>query len=113
MLPGSHQGHIGDPNNILPCGKRIEAKIDKSWSVWTTRRPREASLHEVYMWNASRLNETADHRVSLSLHYITVEARQEWIETDFATLVCGEDHFGHFQSEAMPQATRHLDAAAD
>jgi hypothetical protein len=65
------------------------------------------------MWNASRLNETADQRVSLALHYITVEARQEWIETDFATLVCGEDHFGHFQSEAMPQATTHLDVAAE
>ena len=119
MLPGSHQGGIAphrdtwDPNNILTRGQTIDAEIDESRAVWTTLRPGEASLHHVDMWHASKPNETTDRRVGLALRYITPEARQERVETDFATLVRGEDRFGHFQSEAMPQATMHPDAVAE
>jgi hypothetical protein len=44
------------------------------------------------------------------LRCITPEVRQEWVETNFATLVSGEDGFGHFQPEAMLQATMHPNA---
>jgi hypothetical protein len=55
MLLGRHQGGIvphrdtWDSNNILRCGQIIDAKIDKSWAVWMTLRPGEASLDHVDM----------------------------------------------------------------
>lgn len=119
MLPGSHQGGTAphrdtwDPNNILTRGQTIDAEIDESRAVWTTLRAGEASLHHVDMWHASKPNETPRRRVGLALRYITPEARQERVETDFATLVRGEDRFGHFQEEAMPMATMHPDAVAE
>ena len=40
-------------------------------------------------------------------------ARQERVDTDFATLLRGEDRYGHFQPEAAPEATMHPDAVVE
>ncbi|PPR62273.1 MAG: hypothetical protein CFH10_00886, partial [Alphaproteobacteria bacterium MarineAlpha4_Bin2] len=56
---------------------------------------------------------TKNRRVGLALRYITPEARQERVATDFATLLRGEDRYGHFQSEARPASTMHPDAVAE
>ncbi len=65
------------------------------------------------MWHASKPNETSIRRVGLALRYITSEARQERVDTDFATLLRGEDRYGHFQPEAHPAETMHPDAVAE
>ena len=116
MLSGSHKNGIAvhrdtwDPNNILTRGQTIEAEIEERKAVWVRLKSGEGSLHHVDMWHASKANETEVRRVGLALRYITPEARQERVEIDFATLVRGEDKFGHFRTEAAPQAT--MDSAA-
>ena len=111
MLPKSHKGGVAphrdtwDPDNILTRGQTIDVEIDETRAVWVPLQPGEASLHHVDMWHASNPNETDRRRVGVALRYITPEARQERVETDFATLVRGQDDFGHFQPEAAPRAT--------
>ena len=65
------------------------------------------------MWHASKPNETSTRRVGLALRYITPEARQERVDTDFATLLRGEDRYGHFQTKTHPAETMHPDAVAE
>jgi chlorinating enzyme len=119
MLRGSHKDGVAphrdtwDPNNILTRGQTIDAEIDEDKAVWATLHRGEASFHHVDMWHASKPNETDERRVGLALRYITPEARQERVDTDFATLLRGEDRFGHFQPEAHPVATMHPDAVAE
>ena len=118
MMPGSHKGGVAphrdtwDPDNILTRGQTIELEIDEKKAVWVPLQPGQASLHHVDMWHASKPNETANRRVGVALRYITPEARQERVETDFATLVRGNDDFGHFQPEAAPRTTMAPEAIA-
>ena len=65
------------------------------------------------MWHASKPNETSTRRVGLALRYITPEARQERVDTDFAILLRGDDRYGHFQAETHPAETIHADAVAE
>ena len=116
MMPGSHKNGIvphtdtWDPNNILTRGQTIDEEIDESKAAWVTLKAGEASFHHVDMWHASKPNETSSRRVGVALRYITPEARQTRVETDFASLVRGEDRFGHFQAEARPNSTMNQDA---
>jgi len=119
MMPGSHKGGVAphrdtwDPDNILTRGQTIELEIDEKKAVWVPLQPGQASLHHVDMWHASKPNETNSRRVGVALRYITPEARQERVETDFATLVRGKDDFGHFQPEAAPRTTMAPEAIAE
>ena len=118
IMPGSHQGGVArhrdtwDPKNILTRGQTIETKVDESNALWVTLRPGEASLHHVNLWHASKPNDTLTRRVGVALRYITPEARQQRVETDFATLVRGRDKYGHFTAEQAPKSTMHPDAVA-
>lgn len=119
MLSGSHRtGTVPhrdtwNPDNILTRGQTIDAEIDESTAVWVALKAGEASLHHVDMWHASKPNESAGRRVGVALRYITPSARQQRVDTDFATLVRGEDRYGHFQPEARPQTTMHPDAVSE
>lgn len=119
MLPCSQIGGLAphldtwNANNILTRGQTIDADIDETEAVWVVLQPGEASLHHVGMWHASKPNETNERRVGVALRYITPEARQERVKTDFATLLRGEDHYGHFQPEALPRVTMHPDAVEE
>ncbi|MBO89014.1 MAG: phytanoyl-CoA dioxygenase [Rickettsiales bacterium] len=119
MLPGSHTGGLAphrdtwDANNILTRGQTIDADIDESEAVWAVLQPGEVSLHHVDMWHASKPNKTNNRRVGVAFRYITPAARQERVNTDFATLLRGEDKYGHFQAEVPPVATMHPDAVAE
>ena len=119
MLPCSQIGGLAphldtwNANNILTRGQTIDADIDETEAVWVVLQPGEASLHHVGMWHASKPNESNERRVGVALRYITPEARQERVKTDFATLLRGEDHYGHFQPEALPRVTMHPDAVEE
>ena len=119
VMLGSHMGGIAphrdtwDPHNILTRGQTIDLEIDETKAVWVPLQPGQASLHHVDMWHASKPNETTSRRVGVALRYITPEARQERVKTDFATLVRGKDHFGHFQPEAAPRTTMASEAIAE
>ena len=92
---------------MLTRGQRITASIDEQDAVWVELQPGQASLHHVDMWHASKPNDSTDRRVGLALRYITPQARQTRVATDFATLVSGKDDFGHFELE--PRCERLMD----
>lgn len=93
-------------------GQTIDASIDESMAVWVELAPGEVSLHHMDMWHASPANATAERRIGIALRYITPSARQQRVEEDYATLVRGEDVYGHFHPERRPAALMHPDAAA-
>ncbi|MEC7573545.1 MAG: hypothetical protein VX973_01435 [Pseudomonadota bacterium] len=76
-------------------------------------QPGEASPHHVDTWHASKPNETDKRRVGVALRHITPAARQERVDTDFATLLRGEVRYCHFQPEAAPEVTMHPDAVVE
>ena len=67
-----------------------------------------AALHRLA--HASHPNRSADRRIGIGLRYIPPSARQVRHEWDSATLVRGEDRYGHFELEPVP--TRDFDPPA-
>ena len=118
MLPGSHHnGQVEhqdtrDPNNILTRGQTIFNGIEEDRSVWIELKAGEVSVHHVDMFHASTPNKSNQRRVGVAIRYITPSARQTRIDEDYATLVCGEDHFGHFKEEIAPKTTMSAEATA-
>ena len=111
MLPGSHHnGQVEhqdtrDPKNILTRGQTILNGIDEDQSVWVELKAGEASIHHVDLFHASTPNRAGHRRVGVAIRYVTPAARQTRIDVDYATLVSGEDRFGHFREEIAPVST--------
>ena len=118
MLPGSHHnGQVEhqdtrDPNNILTRGQTIFNGIEEDRSVWIELKAGEVSVHHVDMFHASTPNKSNQRRVGVAIRYITPSARQTRIDEDYATLVSGEDRFGHFKEEIAPITTMSAEATA-
>ena len=118
MLPGSHKkGMVPHPDtwdqsNILTRGQTITQKIIEKDTVQVELKAGEASLHHVYMFHASNPNISTGRRVGVAIRYITPAARQTRSDEDYATLVCGEDRFGHFKKEIVPETTMSPEAVA-
>ncbi|GIS89257.1 MAG: hypothetical protein CM1200mP18_19670 [Gammaproteobacteria bacterium] len=118
MLPGSHHnGQVKhqdtrDPNNILTRGQTIFNGIEEDRSVWIELKAGEVSVHHVDMFHASTPNKSNQRRVGVAIRYITPSARQTRIDEDYATLVSGEDRFGHFKEEIAPITTKSAEATA-
>ena len=108
MLPGSHAGGIVPhrdtfaPDNILSRGQEIADAVDESRAVNITLRPGEMSLHHGRMFHASGPNTTDARRVGFVVRYIAPSMRQTVGARDYATLVQGEDRFGHFVTPPPP-----------
>ena len=118
MLPGSHHnGQVEhqdtrDSNNILTRGQTISNGIEEDRSVWIELKAGEVSVHHVDMFHASTPNQSNQRRVGIAIRYITPSARQTRIDEDYATLVSGEDRFGHFKEEIAPITTMSAEATA-
>jgi len=116
MLPGSHKKGIvphrdtWDQNNILTRGQTIAQKIIEKNTVQVELKAGEASLHHVDMFHASNPNISTSRRVGVAIRFITPDARQTRIDEDYATLVCGQDRFGHFKREIAPETTMSSEA---
>ena len=105
MLPGSHRGgkqahrDTYDAANLLHRGQQIDAPIDEAAAVDVVLAPGQASLHHGWVMHASPGNATADRRIGLTLQYVSPRVRQTKSDMESATLVRGEDRFGHFRKE--------------
>ena len=115
LLPGSHQAppmaHVDTwaAHNMLTRGQAIE-DIDESLAVNLELAPGEAALFDYRLAHASHPNRSGDRRIGIGLRYIPPAARQVRHEWDSATLVRGEDRYGHFELE--PEPARDFDPAA-
>jgi hypothetical protein len=118
MLPESHRAgpvphrDTSDTLNLLTRGQTIGEAIDESRAVWVALAPGEASFHHVDMWHSSPANRSSGRRIGVALRYITPDARQQRVSVDYATLVRGEDRFGHFKPGQRPASLMHPDALA-
>jgi len=64
----------------------------------------EMSLHHVRLIHGSDPNPSKDRRIGFAIGYIPTYVLQVAGSADSATLVRGEDRFGHFAHEQRPDA---------
>ncbi len=107
VVPGTHLvdlPHVDTfaENNMLSRGQEVAVDLgDRAW-VELTLRAGEASLHHVGLVHGSEPNRSDGRRVGFAIRYMTPTVRQTIAATDGATLVRGEDRYGHFEHEPAP-----------
>ncbi|MFT5219790.1 MAG: non-heme Fe2+,alpha-ketoglutarate-dependent halogenase [Planctomycetota bacterium] len=107
VLPGSHlavaMAHedLYHDDNLLTRGQEI-IDIDESLAAAMPLGTGEMSMHNIGIAHASGTNMTDDRRIGLSFHYMPADSRQLKSEWDCASLVRGEDRFGHFEHSPAP-----------
>jgi len=91
-----------DRHNLLTRGQEVAVEVDEAEAVPLVLKPGEMSLHHVRLVHGSPPNPSADRRIGFAIRYIPTSIYQ--IEgTDSATLVRGEDGYGHFELEPRPE----------
>ena len=107
VLPGSHRGtameHVDtwQTDNMLTRGQTIR-NIDEADAVSLVLEPGEIALFDYRLAHASDPNTSSDRRIGLGIRYIAPSARQVRADWDSASLVRGDDRFGHFELEPEP-----------
>jgi len=107
VIPGSHMmdqiphRDTFDRHNLLTRGQEIAVEVDEREAVPLLLQPGEMSLHHVRLVHGSPPNPSHDRRIGFAIRYIPTSIHQ--LEgTDSATLVRGEDRYGHFELEPRP-----------
>jgi len=107
FVAGTHRQQVKhedtfDQNNLLTRGQEIAVEVDEAKAVPLVLKPGEMSLHHVRLVHGSPPNPSPDRRIGFAIRYIPTSLHQ--LEgTDSATLVRGEDRFGHFELEPRPE----------
>ncbi|MBV8775680.1 MAG: phytanoyl-CoA dioxygenase family protein [Alphaproteobacteria bacterium] len=107
VIPGSHtrdqipHRDTFDRHNLLTRGQEIAVEVDETQAVPLLLAPGEMSLHHVRLVHGSPPNPSADRRIGFAIRYIPTSLHQLEGE-DSATLVRGEDRYGHFELEPRP-----------
>ncbi len=109
VVPGSHRTpvpHVDtfDPDNLLTRGQEVAVEVDESQAADILLQAGEMSLHHVLIVHGSGANPSDDRRIGFAIRYIPTRIRQTGGPRDSATLVRGEDAFGHFKPEPRPDA---------
>src|ERR1700675_3443864 len=109
VMPGSHRtlvAHVDTfhPDNLLSRGQEITVEVDEREAADIILQPGEMSLHHVMIVHGSGANPSDDRRIGFAIRYIPTRIRQVAGPRDSATLVLGEDAFGHFEREPRPVA---------
>jgi non-heme Fe2+,alpha-ketoglutarate-dependent halogenase len=107
VVPGTHlwdqvpHRDTFDRHNLLTRGQEVAVEVDPREAVPLILEPGEMSLHHVRLVHGSPPNPSDDRRIGFAIRYIPTHVRQLEGE-DSASLVRGEDRFGHFAHEPMP-----------
>ena len=107
VLPGSHleapMAHqdLYNDDNLLTRGQEI-VDVDPDRAVSMPLQTGEMSFHNIRIAHASGPNVSADRRIGLSLHYMPTQTSQLNSDWDCASLVRGEDRYGHFENAPAP-----------
>jgi len=78
--------------------------VDESKSVNVILKPGQASLHHGHLFHASGPNTTDARRIGVAIRYIKPSMKQRDGQKTMATLVSGEDRYGHFALVNSPQS---------
>jgi non-heme Fe2+,alpha-ketoglutarate-dependent halogenase len=100
-----------DRHNLLTRGQEIAVEVDEKEAVPLVLQPGEMSLHHVRLVHGSPPNPSHDRRIGFAIRYIPTSIYQI-AGTDSATLVRGEDRYGHFELEPCPEADMQDDMLA-
>jgi len=118
VVPGTH---LADqiahrdtfaPDNMLSRGQEIAVDVDPNTAVDVVLAPGQMSIHHVRIVHGSEPNRADHPRIGFAIRYIPTHLRQLSEIRDSATLVRGEDKFGHFDLEPRPASDFHPDAVA-
>jgi len=118
VLPGSHlkpplpHDDRYHQDNMLTRGQEIAVEVDPSKTVPMALQPGEMSLHDVRLAHGSGPNHSDDRRIGFSIQYTPACARQSKVDVDYATLVRGEDRYGHFSLTPRPRQAMDAEAVA-
>ena len=110
VAPGTHlQDQIPhrdtfSKNNMLTRGQEVAVDVDPKSAVMLELEPGEMSLHHVRLIHGSAPNPSKRRRIGFAIRYIPTYVRQVSGSHDTATLVRGEDRYGHFELEQRPDA---------
>jgi len=108
FVPGSHRTQLVHrdtfhADNLLTRGQEVEATVDEATVADVVLQAGEMSLHHVMLVHGSGPNASDDRRIGLAIRYLPTSVKQTKLR-DGATLVRGQDRFGHFDLEPAPQA---------
>ena len=99
-----------DADNLLTRSQVIKVQVNESDAIPVVLAAGEMSLHHGQIYHASGPNSTDGWRIGLAARYVTPRMQQVVGSKDYATLVRGEDNYGHF--EAPPRPSSDLDPVA-
>lgn len=117
VVPGSHlRGQLHhdmaqNPANMFPTGQTVQVGPDAAIDLLVLEAG-EFSLHHTYTLHDSLPNRSDDRRIGLGISYIPTHCRCSASERLTATLVRGEDRYGHFDLDPRPAADFHPAALA-
>lgn len=123
FVPGTSRSglmqHIANaaPNSINSAGQRTVSDFPTEDAVPVPLSPGEFSIHHTLAVHASGPNRADDRRIGIGISYIPASVRHIGSTRVPATLVRGEDRYGHFDLEPRPDGSldwetyhRHRDA---
>ena len=109
VIPASHRlgqlthDNIVDANNMLPRGQTVTRNVDFSKTSFMPLQPGQLSLHDAYLVHRSGPNNSQDRRIGVAANFIPARGRCTSSVKLMASLVRGNDRFGHFDLEPMPK----------
>ena len=117
VVPGTHRREVvphadtfGE-HNMLSRGQEIAVEVDEDHAVDLVLQPGQMSLHHVKIFHGSRPNASDDRRIGFAIRFLPPHVEQR-VTADSATLVRGEDRYGHFELEPAPAYDLAPDAVA-
>jgi ectoine hydroxylase-related dioxygenase (phytanoyl-CoA dioxygenase family) len=116
-IPGSHRGQLLPhkeafrTDSILSREQYIDAPVDEAAAVDLALNPGEIALFDNAIIHSSKPNFGRDRRIIFLLEMVPTRAYQE-SPRESATLVRGEDAFGHFDVDPRPQTEMGQDELA-
>ena len=97
---------------MLTRGQEIAVDVDSSKTVQMPLQSGEMSLHDIRIAHGSGPNRSDERRIGFSIQYIPTCVRQAKSDVDYAALVRGEDHYGHFTLTPPPVNAMDVEAVA-
>jgi ectoine hydroxylase-related dioxygenase (phytanoyl-CoA dioxygenase family) len=96
--------------NLLTRGQEIAVDVDEKDAVAMELQPGEISVHHIRTIHGSEPNRSGERRIGYAIRYISPDVEQVNAPDDSAVLCRGEDTFGNFIHEVLPEAD--MDEAA-